>query len=81
MCLTDDERAALAAQLKDAEAAYHRLMTGTSARVVVDQNGERVEFTATNRQQLYAYIQGLKSKLGLLTPGCGAPLGPASFTF
>lgn len=81
MCLTDEQRTALLAQLADAEAAYHRLMTGTSARVVVDQNGERVEFTATNRTQLYAYIMSLKSQLGLLQPACGLPLGPATFTF
>jgi len=52
--------------LGEAESAYHRLMSGTSVRVVVDQNGERVEFTAANRSALIAHIQGLKRDLGLL---------------
>ena len=59
--------------LEDAEKAYHRLMLGGSVRVTVDQNGERVEFTAANRSALFAYIQGLKRELGLLPPR--APAG------
>lgn len=46
--------------LVEAETAYHKLMTGTLARVFVDQNGERVEYTATNAARLSAYIQSLK---------------------
>lgn len=62
--------------LEDAEKAYHRLMLGGSVRVTVDQNGERVEFTAANRSALVAYIQGLKRELGLLPP-----LAPAGVIF
>lgn len=47
--------------LAEAEAAYHSLMIGASARVVVDQNGERVEYTAANAPRLQAYITSLKN--------------------
>lgn len=72
------------ALLSEARKAYHALMTGTSARVVVDSNGERVEFTAANKQALYSYIQLLESQLNA---GCGAtptPMAqyhPAGFLF
>lgn len=70
----------LATQLADAEQAYHALITGTMPRVAVDQNGERVEFTAANRQDLYAYIQTLKSQCG--TPAVALhALRPAQFIF
>lgn len=82
MHLTPEQREALVAQLAEAERAYHSLQIGVSARVVVDQNGERVEFSAANRQGLYAYIQQLKSQLGLLNPYCGVgPQAPAAFYF
>lgn len=84
MCLTDEERALLTEQLKEAQAAYHALLLGRQARVVVDQNGERVEFTAGNKNALAAYIVSLKAQLGLLNPECGAvgmPGRPASFIF
>jgi hypothetical protein len=42
-------------KLVEAEEAYHSLMTGTQAKVVVDQNGERVEFTASNASCLHIY--------------------------
>lgn len=64
MALTTAEIATLTARLSEAETAYHKLLTGTSARVFVDQNGERVEYTAANRQALSAYIQELKRLLG-----------------
>lgn len=70
--------------LKEARQAYHQLQMGTSARVVVDQNGERVEFTAANRANLYAYIQQLELLVGA---GCGATtpdlssFHPAGFIF
>ena len=81
-CLTPEERAVLEARLAEAEKAYHTLNIGLMARVVVDQNGERVEFAAGNKANLYAYILGLKSQLGL---PCGAGIfpnnGPMSFIF
>lgn len=67
--------------LKDARAAYHALKTGTMARVVVDQNGERVEFAAANANGLYNYIKELEQ----LCPGSGANNGqfsrPVRFLF
>lgn len=67
--------------LDEARAAYHNLNTGKMARVVVDQNGERVEFTVANRTSLYNYIMKLESELGL-SNGSARPLnGPATFTF
>ena len=50
-----------AQQLADAQDKYHKLQTGQLARVFVDQNGERVEFTAANRQALYRYILSLQA--------------------
>ena len=61
--------------LNEARKAYHSLMTGTSARVVVDQNGERVEFVAANKQALLAYITQLEQQLGV---PCGTEISPSS---
>lgn len=68
----------LAEKIRDAEQAYHSLQTGTMPRVVVDQNGQRVEFTATNKAALYQYIADLKSQV----PNADLPFsGPAQFLF
>lgn len=70
-------------RLSEAKSAYHKLKTGTMARVVVDQNGERVEFTAAKGTDLYNYIQELESQVRACS-GNGLPLpnnGPASFYF
>lgn len=53
-------------QLEDAERQYHLLVTGQSPRVIVDQNGERVEFNAANRGALLQYIQSLKERLNVI---------------
>lgn len=79
--LTSAERLLLQARLDEAKQAYHDLMTGTKARVIVDQNGEKVEFVAANRQALYAYIQELER---VLCPPSSYPsnnLQPMRFTF
>lgn len=47
-------------RLAQAEEALHNLVTGQMARVVVDQNGDRVEFTMTNVADLRAYIASLR---------------------
>lgn len=74
--------ATLQQRLDEAEAAYHDLMLGQSARVVLDQNGERVEFTAANAARLYAYIQSLKAEIACETNGCAdTPQAPLQFTF
>lgn len=63
----------------EAVAAYHALVTGTAPRVVVDQSGQRVEYTAANQARLYLYIQQLAGLLpgATLTPNNG----PARFVF
>lgn len=74
-CMAD-----LQAKLKQAEQAYHNLMTGQSARVFVDQNGERIEYTAINARNLQAYINTLKSQIA--SGGCGLPVTrPIGFLF
>lgn len=60
-----------AEKLAEAEAAYHKLMTGKSARVYVDSNGERVEYTVADANKLRAYIEALKRAVS------GARLAPA----
>jgi hypothetical protein len=49
--------------LAEARTARHNLVTGKLARVFMDQNGERVEFTETNMAKLDSYIAGLESEI------------------
>jgi hypothetical protein len=56
-------------QLDDAKTQLHLLLTGQQARVFVDQNGERVEYTAANRQELKAYVQRLENQVAAKRPG------------
>lgn len=67
-------------QYEQATQAYHDLNTGRMARVVVDQNGERVEFVAANKTALYNYILQLRALLPAeqIQPRSYAP---ARFTF
>jgi hypothetical protein len=67
MALTAPERALYTARLADAEAQLHLVLTGQAARVFVDQNGERIEYTSANSTRLSAYIAELKRLLGLNT--------------
>lgn len=50
--------------LKDAELAYHRLLTGQSVVEFRDQNGETVRYSAVNASRLMGYILDLKRQLG-----------------
>ena len=50
-------------QLTAARLAYHQLMTGVAPKVIVDQNGERVEFVAANADRLRQYIVSLESAI------------------
>lgn len=75
-------------RLAAAEKAYHDLMTGGSVRVFVDQNAERVEYTAANKQNLWSYIIGLRSLICQLDPsdpicmmGLGIARGPVGVIF
>lgn len=62
--LTAAEREVLTRRLSEAEEAYHQLVMGGSVKVVVDQNGERIEYNQGSARSLLAYIMGLKAKLG-----------------
>lgn len=66
--------ATLTANLADAETAYHNLLTGKMALVVVDQNGERVEYNRASVARLGAYIEDLKRQLA--SSGTRGPLQP-----
>ena len=61
-------------KLDQAEAAYHDLMIGKSAKVFVDQNGERVEFSAPDAPRLRQYIQALRAEIAG-TPATSPPMG------
>ena len=56
--LTTQER------LDQAEDALHQKLMDGSARVFVDQNGERVEYSVPSIPRLQGYILSLKSQLG-----------------
>lgn len=62
-------------RLAQAQEALHNLVTGRMARVIVDQNGERVEFTMTTVSQLEAYIARLEAAAAGSTNGARKPLG------
>lgn len=57
----------LAEKLVQAEAAYHSLMLGESVREVVDQNNEKVAYTAANAARLAQYIADLKAQIANTT--------------
>lgn len=78
--LTPEQRIVLETRLADARLAYHTLMTGTQAKVIVDQNGEKVEFSSINRLGLYGYIQQLEAQLAVC-PASLRAFAPAGFFF
>lgn len=65
--------------LDEARLAYHQLQMGTQASVIVDMNGERVEFTKANLSKLYGYMQVLANQL--TPPSFPNNCGPAGFLF
>lgn len=65
--LTTEQRTVYQTRLSAAEEAWHQLQLGQQARVYVDQNGERVEFSSSNSTRLRAYIMELRTALGLPT--------------
>jgi hypothetical protein len=68
--------ATLAEKLAAAEDAYHALMIGQSAVIVVDSNGERVEYNRANASKLAAYIEELKRQIAAgSTPRRSGPAG------
>lgn len=47
-------------QLDEARAAYYRIITGQSVTVVIDQNGERIEFQKANVSALAELIRKME---------------------
>ena len=64
------------AQLSEARAARHKLITGTAV-VRVNRNGMAVEYTRASLDQLNAYIQQLEQ----VVEGKGARRPPVWFRF
>ena len=62
-------------KLDQAKEAKHKLATGQLARVFMDQNGERVEFTTTNMGQLDRYIAELQAEIGGVNRFARKPIG------
>lgn len=62
--------------LSDAEAAYHKLMTGQAVASFRDQNGEEVVYAKTDASKLLIYISGLKAQVA-----GGTPSGPMRVFF
>lgn len=79
--LTEEQKAVVRANIAEAEAALHKLMTGQVVQRVVDQNGEAVTFAGgLNRASLRAYIAELKAKLPDEYP-CEPKSQPFGFIF
>jgi len=63
-----DTTAALQAQLSDARAAYHRLMTGSKVEQVsyaAGQVNRTMKYSVANIDALRAYIADLERQLGI----------------
>lgn len=74
-------KATLEVWLADARVAYQQLVTGGQARVFVDQNGERVEYTAASRTSLAAHISALIAAIAAFTTVAPQKRGPIGFWF
>ena len=72
--LTVEEKARYTGWLRDAESAYNDLMIGRQARVYVDQNGERVEYSMQKAGDLKSYIVNLRTMLGRPLHGLIGPM-------
>ena len=59
----------LSQRLIEAEAAFHRLSTGSAVVKVRDSNGESVEYGAADQLALSRYVTDLKRQIG----GIGQP--------
>lgn len=62
--MTTEERDRLTGLLREAEQAYHELAIGQSVKVIVHQNGQRMEYSPATKTMLKTYIQELKAQLG-----------------
>ena len=64
--------------LTEAQNAYHTVMLGGGVTVVVDQNGERIEYSRANATSLAKYIASLQAQINSLlgVAVTGGPLRP-----
>lgn len=74
--LTPEEVDAIKLLIAEAEKAYHQLMIGGGVAAFTDQNGERVEYRASNKTGLISYINWLRMRIGE-PPMCGIVSAPA----
>lgn len=72
------ETAVIRERLTHARDQYHKLMLGKVTKVIVDQNGERIEYTAVSADSLRNYIQELEA---LLTGKSGGRRFPGPLRF
>lgn len=72
------DKATILRRLEKARDAYDALITGNAARVIVDQNGARVEYISARSADLRAYIRELEAQLATAS-GTGRPVGPLRF--
>ena len=49
-------------RLRQADLAWHALNTGAAVRSVQDENGERIDYSSSNRAGLLAYIANLQTQ-------------------
>jgi hypothetical protein len=71
MPLSEEQAVVYRRRLDEAEKAWHELQIGGQARVFVDQNGERIEYTPATRAALRGYIIELRVALQIEVGGYG----------
>lgn len=71
--LSVERRALLRKRLEEAEDALHLCAMGQTAKVFVDQTGERIEYGPASMGQLNKYIFTLKVSLGIQVTGPAEP--------
>jgi gpW len=71
----------LKARLDKLSAARDRLLTGESARVIVDSDGSRVEYTSIRMSDLIAAIAKAQAAYDACTGATGIVTRPLQFFF
>lgn len=61
--LTAEEIATIRGRIAKLEIQYDKIIGGTSVAELVDQNGEKVRYTAANAANLLAHINRLKAMI------------------
>lgn len=73
--------ALLQTRLAEAQQAEHEIMTGQNVRRFIDQNGESVEYSRANINQLQNYIRKLQQQIRDCQNAVEAYRGPIKFRF